>query len=395
MAQPSDASTHLKDVEHEALAQVNALLLKDISSKLKAYPSMDLTDILQQKLKTYPALRQVFRDSALQSLEATSDSVKAPSPPADPRDEYRIPLNVEIIRPLGPAVLQTVQLDLTADPDDLSAVLPQLNGLVSSSEKIWQLGSTAVLGLDSQLVMKAGRGIDIDHIAIIDYLRQHAPQQLPIPAIHGILHHADSERFFVFMSRAPGVPLDSKWKSLTAEQKVPIRDQLDTIVATFRSIPVQPSEENPRTVLGGGNPRRCKDARRDIRVSDEPISNEAEFNAFISSNPRRSDTAYISMVRSYLTTDHKIVMTHGDLHPRNIMVSITPGEPGKVDHVTITALLDWEMCGWYPEYWEYVKALNTITLRDGFDDWYAYLPPSIGVWPREHAVDIMLSRWHG
>lgn len=63
--------------------------------------------------------------------------------------------------------------------------------------------------------------------------------------------------------------------------------------------------------------------------------------------------------------------------------------------VTITAIIDWEMCGWYPEYWEYVKALNTITPRGDFGDWWAYLPQKIGVWPREHAVDSMLSRWYG
>jgi hypothetical protein len=106
------------------------------------------------------------------------------------------------------------------------------------------------------------------------------------------------------------------------------------------------------------------------------------------------------MIRSYLKTGHEIVLTHGDLHPRNIMVSIMPNDLSDKSEATpgvfiVTGLLDWEMCGWYPEYWEYVKALHTITPGDGFDDWYACLPPAIGVWPGEHAVDVMLSRWHG
>lgn len=45
--------------------------------------------------------------------------------------------------------------------------------------------------------------------------------------------------------------------------------------------------------------------------------------------------------------DHKIVMTHGDLSPRNILVQGSK----------VVAILDWEMSGYYPEYWEYVKAL--------------------------------------
>jgi tRNA A-37 threonylcarbamoyl transferase component Bud32 len=45
--------------------------------------------------------------------------------------------------------------------------------------------------------------------------------------------------------------------------------------------------------------------------------------------------------------DHEIVLTHGDISPRNILV-----QGSKVD-----AILDWEMSGYYPEYWDYVKAL--------------------------------------
>ncbi|KAL4806379.1 hypothetical protein BDV18DRAFT_160448 [Aspergillus unguis] len=60
------------------------------------------------------------------------------------------------------------------------------------------------------------------------------------------------------------------------------------------------------------------------------------------------------------------------------MVS-TSDERGALDHsnVTVSGIVDWEMCGWYPGYWEYVKALHTIIPRDPYGDWYAYLPPSI------------------
>ena len=37
--------------------------------------------------------------------------------------------------------------------------------------------------------------------------------------------------------------------------------------------------------------------------------------------------------------------THSDITPRNILV-----KDGK-----ITAIVDWEMAGWYPEYWEYTR----------------------------------------
>ncbi|KAJ7266578.1 hypothetical protein C8J57DRAFT_375624 [Mycena rebaudengoi] len=43
---------------------------------------------------------------------------------------------------------------------------------------------------------------------------------------------------------------------------------------------------------------------------------------------------------------HRIVFTHGDFSPRNMMVR---------DDVVL-ALIDWENAGWYPEHWEYIKA---------------------------------------
>src|SRR5687768_13941675 len=52
------------------------------------------------------------------------------------------------------------------------------------------------------------------------------------------------------------------------------------------------------------------------------------------------------MCRELLPDDSKVYFTHGDLTLRNIMVS---GPPGLC---RVTAIIDWEQAGWYPEYWE-------------------------------------------
>ena len=97
-------------------------------------------------------------------------------------------------------------------------------------------------------------------------------------------------------------------------------------------------------------------------------------------------------------------MTHGDLHPRNIMV-VVDGAACYHDHSThvdsdqeikITSILDWEMSGWYPDYWEFVKSLNTISQGDALEDWRDFLPSdAIGAWPVEFAIDMLISRWLG
>lgn len=59
----------------------------------------------------------------------------------------------------------------------------------------------------------------------------------------------------------------------------------------------------------------------------------------------------------------------------------------------ITGLLDFEASGWYPEYWEYVKAISGNW--DGCDGRLNYLPPVIGKYPSELVVDIHIDRLAG
>jgi len=108
----------------------------------------------------------------------------------------------------------------------------------------------------------------------------------------------------------------------------------------------------------------------------------------------------------FLIEKHEIVVTHGDLHPRNVMVTWDTLETSygfdqedikcPDTDLRVTSVIDWECCGCYPEYWEYVKALNTVGPKDPFSDWFEYLPTqAIGSWPFELSTDMLLSRWLG
>ena len=57
-----------------------------------------------------------------------------------------------------------------------------------------------------------------------------------------------------------------------------------------------------------------------------------------------------------LTVEHDVVFTHGDLHFHNVIV--------KDGH--ISGIIDWECAGWYPEYWDYTRALF---LRANYRPW--------------------------
>ncbi|KFH40560.1 hypothetical protein ACRE_087470 [Hapsidospora chrysogenum ATCC 11550] len=144
---------------------------------------------------------------------------------------------------------------------------------------------------------------------------------------------------------------------------------------------------------------RCKDMRRFPRETEGPIRDEVQFSDFLCRQARRTETPWIRMVRSMMSDYHRLAMTHGDLHPRNIMARWEAGQKGQPEdqeHLCITALLDWELGGWYPEHWEFVKALSTVDLRGPLTDWCDYLPTeAIGRWPVEFSIDLFISRWLG
>ncbi|KID95611.1 phosphotransferase enzyme family protein, partial [Metarhizium majus ARSEF 297] len=90
-----------------------------------------------------------------------------------------------------------------------------------------------------------------------------------------------------------------------------------------------------------------------------------------------------------MRADHDLVATHADLHPRNIMVEWDTEEGGSLH---ITAIINWELAGWYPEYWEFVKALHTVDTKGALADWYEYLPTAaIGSWPTEFSLDLLIT----
>ncbi len=60
------------------------------------------------------------------------------------------------------------------------------------------------------------------------------------------------------------------------------------------------------------------------------------------------------------------------------------GEP-----CTIQGVIDWEASGFYPVYWESIKATNNLTPREDFD-WYDYLPDSAS--PRTHKTAWLVDR---
>ncbi|KAF2152906.1 hypothetical protein K461DRAFT_130849 [Myriangium duriaei CBS 260.36] len=64
------------------------------------------------------------------------------------------------------------------------------------------------------------------------------------------------------------------------------------------------------------------------------------------------------------------VFTHGDLRLANIHVTFEERQ------CHLISLLDWGMCGFYPESWEACRTTNLLSASEEWD-WYMYLPACI------------------
>jgi Phosphotransferase enzyme family len=340
------------------------------------------------------------------STNSSPVKLEAPAPPrkfkvpAQPSEKpYHLPEpdgDLRIIRPLAPEVqevlrlsnrgLQTLQSGSTEKRSSRSCPAQLLLGAIKQGKVIWHLG-VFVVQLSPRIVVKFGSGMPIDEAVTMTHILTHAPN-LAMPASLGVA--SISIYNYHFMTFIPGVSLDKVWPTLTVSQKKSIQVQLAAILKCLRQIPLP---QDP--AIGSGDPPRCRDFRRNVRICPKKIYTEKEFNAFLLSNPFKNhqdwgiSPFYLHMLRSRLRTDHGLSMTHGDVRPANIIVERTSNNTD----VRINGLIDWGDGGVYPEYWEYVRSLYLFNVMTN-NDWYEYLPTEegMGCYVDEYLLDDHIDR---
>ncbi|CAK7230172.1 hypothetical protein SCUCBS95973_007482 [Sporothrix curviconia] len=287
-----------------------------------------------------------------------------------------------------------------------------LNAALRQGEVLWQLYDIVVVALGPAVVVKvdSATSLDSDGISNLAYINEHMPQ-LPAPKVLGAL--TCGQRSYFFMTRGRGVTLEAAWPDISTEGKRDVQAQLTQVFADLRQSPRPrsgqgqgPQQHAITAPLGSFVMGLCKDTRHIQRVSNahDPLCDEEALNDFlVKAPPRRSTPTSIRMLRPVMRDDHDIVMTHADLHPRNITVEwvdnasdASNASTGPARRCKITSILDWEMAGWYPAYWEFVKAMCNASPRGPLSDWPEYLPTdAIGLWPVEYALDSLIGRWLG
>lgn len=186
---------------------------------------------------------------------------------------------------------------------------------------------------------------------------------------------------YIVMSYEPGESLAQYWDRVSKPEQNRVLEQLQDYVNQMREI--------PGDFIGGLDRSPCRDGIFEAGYGDYtsysygPYESEESFNEGIVQALRdrmrpkvleREDDIESNFFNSeymlYQTVrglkNHKIVFTHGDLHPGNIIVRAG----GTV------VLLDWGLAGFWPEYWEFYRALFNPSWRASWDRMVEkFIPP--------------------
>ncbi|KAJ5878513.1 hypothetical protein N7455_001978 [Penicillium solitum] len=176
---------------------------------------------------------------------------------------------------------------------------------------------------------------------------------IPIPHVHEIQIH-DGGVKSILMDYIEGQTLQDAWSSMIPSQKISVAQELHGYIQQLRALKYEQSRPFSHKNIY---------TRHLIHLDEYLFS--------------RLTTTVSDFVRNTTATkqpDDNIVFTHGDLAPRNILVD---------DHGHVTAVLDWELAGWQPEWCETVRA---YTFCNDIPGWTAYLS---AVFPPDHATEYM------
>jgi hypothetical protein len=177
-------------------------------------------------------------------------------------------------------------------------------------------------------------------------VRQHT--SIPVPEALDMVSKqanlADPDSFpesYLLITRIPGLPLSRCQNILSDNDYGHIANQLTNYVAQLRDIP---TSTGSGMLISNTLGEPCRDPRIRGATPIGPFSDEAAFSQMLrfSDDPARRG--------------HKIVFTHADLNPRNILISRIVQADGSHGW-RVTGIVDWETAGYYPEYWEYTKAM--------------------------------------
>lgn len=218
--------------------------------------------------------------------------------------------------------------------------------------------------------MRLGKLVKVDEAATLLFLAREV-SSIPVPRLLNV-ETCEDDTVIIEMELIPGEKLSTLWPNLSHVGKMEIASRLHEILVTLRTL--------TGSHIGSVGQGPACDLRRTVAYGG-PFSCEADFNNWLVENViPKAPGIYRRMVRQAMCDDHRIVLTHGDIRPDNVLVR----------NGAIVGVLDWELAGYYPEYWDFVQTFRAMDRGLDFHDYIEAMFPQL--YPHELMTNSFLGR---
>lgn len=302
-----------------------------------------------------------------------------------------------------------VKLPFFCNPAELPEPLPSLNEIHTSESVLsprrdgW-VGDGGVCVVRGIYLVKYGINLTENEGNALLFVEKHLG--IPAPRLYAMYRDLDSKVLYIVMEYIQGTNMESVWKTLPVEAKTSIASQLQQIFAQIRSF--SPPPYFVGGICGGSIPDPVLETMSPDTIINGPFRTDEEFGLALALALRKNWVQngrhgwlsnYLSRHLPTALKGHLIVLTHGDLHMRNIMVEKVPSYPGStvtddgVDGISqrwsyqVKGIVDWESAGWYPAYWEYASAVARFQSED---DWLETLDAIMKPYPQEASTLLLV-----
>lgn len=212
---------------------------------------------------------------------------------------------------------------------------------LETKEQLSPGNSPHIYKINDRILVKRLNGTRTTEATTMKYVR--ANTSVPVPQIYDVFtrNEVHGDLVYIVMEYVAGETLDKAWENAGEEVRHALCTRLKTIMEELHAI--------KSTWIGSVDESPCEDQFFEDHANSGPFQSEVDFKealgrAVLSKGDGAWHAHVADFVRSLPST--ALVLSHGDLNPRNILV-----KDGK-----IVAIVDWELAGFFPVYWDYVKA---------------------------------------
>jgi Phosphotransferase enzyme family len=201
---------------------------------------------------------------------------------------------------------------------------------------------SSVLFLTRRICVKYGPLQHLSGAAAMQFIASNT--SIPVPKVYCAFERKGIT--YIVMSRLAGSPIGQNWSRRSDQSKTRLLEQLRNYIQEMRIL--KPTSGK----VEGVNSSKLYDMRIPGGIHGfGPFDTIRDFHSFLTSGIKMSPDQFPEvneLIMMYEDSQYTTRFTHGDLSSANILV----------ERDKVVGIVDWDTCGWYPEYWEYTTAWN-------------------------------------